>query len=564
MGKQRLTQKRFLRNICCTIIGLIVLIISAGITPKTFAQSDDPTPPSQPVKLIFIHHSCGENWLNDENGGLGHALGENNYFVSDTNYGWGPDAIGDRTDIVNWQEWFRSMETDRIMTAVFEENGQNSPYTRSLSDPGGENEIVMFKSCFPNSNLEGNPNDQAAPGDGLTVSNAKYIYNDLLQYFITRPDKLFIVITAPPVQDASLADNARAFNTWLVNDWLNENQYTYPNVAVFDFYNVLSGENNHHRYNQGSIEYINDRGGNTSAYASAPDDDHPSMEGNRKATTEFVPLLNIYYHRWKESDSSQTPIAPAATQTTPIENASEPETARVSTEGSIDDFETVPTTGEGWQFYFDEATDSILRCTVDKGESYQGDASLKIEFDIAPASWGTCTLPFNSIQNWRSGDGIGFYLHADQAGLPFNLLAQGGDPENRTTYTYGMTTPQESVSGWVYMAVSWDQLKRVEWEEGAGTPFDPAQTTGIAFGFDGLPEGRVKGIMWVDDIQLIGLTEAPAEVSAEPLPEAAEEMVTSEPIEEEQPQKSVGCCRGIAFIPLPVVGLLWLGRRAKR
>ena len=29
--------------------------------------------------LILIHHSCGENWLADGNGGLGLALRDNNY-----------------------------------------------------------------------------------------------------------------------------------------------------------------------------------------------------------------------------------------------------------------------------------------------------------------------------------------------------------------------------------------------------------------------------------------------------------------------------------------------------
>jgi hypothetical protein len=54
------------------------------------------------VKLVFVQHSTGENWLADDYGGLGLALGNNNYFVSDTNYGWGPNSIGDRTDILNW------------------------------------------------------------------------------------------------------------------------------------------------------------------------------------------------------------------------------------------------------------------------------------------------------------------------------------------------------------------------------------------------------------------------------------------------------------------------------
>ena len=67
----------------------------------------NPNPPPSPVKLIFIHHSTGQAWLDDGHGGLGLALRDNNYFVSDTNYGWGPDGIGDQTDIGHWWTWFR-------------------------------------------------------------------------------------------------------------------------------------------------------------------------------------------------------------------------------------------------------------------------------------------------------------------------------------------------------------------------------------------------------------------------------------------------------------------------
>ena len=93
-------------------VALAILIAPfASAVGPAHAQADDPTPPAEPVKLIFIHHSTGENWLTDGYGNLGRTLGENNYFVSDTNYGWGPDAIGDRTDIPNWPEWFRSANT---------------------------------------------------------------------------------------------------------------------------------------------------------------------------------------------------------------------------------------------------------------------------------------------------------------------------------------------------------------------------------------------------------------------------------------------------------------------
>jgi hypothetical protein len=285
------------------------LLVGAAILTTASAPSpgllEDVSPPEHIVKLIFIHHSTGENWLRDDYGGLGQALSANNYFVSDTNYGWGPDSIGDHTDIPNWLEWFRSDHTDRIMDAVINESGQNSAYTRTLSDPGGGNEIIMFKSCFPNSMLEGNPNDPPAAGTDLTVGNAKYVYNEILQYFASRPDKIFVVITAPPVQDPTFANNARAFNQWLVSDWLTQNNYTLNNVAVFDFYNVLTGPDGHHWYQDGAIQHIVAHA-NTSYYPSASDDDHPSKEGSLKATREFVPLLNFFYHRWKNEMPAET------------------------------------------------------------------------------------------------------------------------------------------------------------------------------------------------------------------------------------------------------------------
>ena len=165
-----------MKRIACSLLVLSSLLIIAGTaiasptlpfshTLPTFLSAD---PPAAPVKLIFIHHSTGGNWLADPNndqpyGGLGRALMENNYFVSATNYGWGPDGIGDRTDIPNWPEWFVGPNRDVYLDALYNENGQNvgdfGNWSRLASDPGGENVIIMFKSCFPNSDLYGDPDD---------------------------------------------------------------------------------------------------------------------------------------------------------------------------------------------------------------------------------------------------------------------------------------------------------------------------------------------------------------------------------------------------------------------
>jgi hypothetical protein len=290
---------------------------------KVIASAPRPTKPAKTVKLIFIHHSTGQAWLDDGNGKLGISLKNNNYFVSDTNYGWGPDAIGDRTDTGHWWTWFRGSKRDTYTHALYREFGQNSSYTRLSSDPDStrENEIIMFKSCFPNSAIDGNPTDPATKGNNplrgggpMTVANVKGIYNDILTYFAAHQDKLFVLIVTPPLREgdtnASQAKNARAVADWLMNKWLAG--YSHNNVAVFDFYNVLTSNGgsadksdvgkssgNHHRWWNGRVQHSKTVSNNYLSYPTG--DSHPSQAGNLKATSEFVPLLNYYYHRWANS-----------------------------------------------------------------------------------------------------------------------------------------------------------------------------------------------------------------------------------------------------------------------
>jgi hypothetical protein len=147
------------------------------------------------------------------------------------------------------------------------------------------------------------------------VSNIKGIYRDLLSYFATRQDKLFILITTPPSSfgDPGLtpgsAARLRAINSWLVQHWLEA--YPYNNVAVFDFFNVLTSNGgnpdtndlgaatgNHHRLLNGRVQHVIYLDNNFSAYTSTGDS-HPAGPGSQKATGEFLPLLNVAYHAWQ-------------------------------------------------------------------------------------------------------------------------------------------------------------------------------------------------------------------------------------------------------------------------
>lgn len=545
------------------IIFLILLpkLIGQDTPYIAYAQMDDPNPPTKPVKLIFIHHSTGENWLADQYGNLGQELEANNYFVSDTNYGWGPNGIGDRTDIINWQEWFRSPDTPAIMEAVFNESDQWDwdgwyYYTRNMPDPGGENEIIVFKSCFPNSELNGNPNDPPTPGSDFTVGNAKYIYNDLLNYFRTRPDKLFVIITAPPVQDSSYADNARAFNQWLISEWLVG--YKGINVAVWDFYNVLTGPNHHHRFVNGQVEHLYEAGANTLYYPS--DDDHPSVAGSQKATEEFIPMLNVFYNRWKAGTSTSPPVQADTTPTSSEQSTAEAtetsmgaieppaainELAKGGGVHVIDDFEgKLNAETEYWESFRDESIPTTINCELDNTQAYDGDHSLRLDFNVMSNSWATCELSFIPPQNWSNGDGLEFYMHANQPAIVFDVLIFGGTPDVRESYTYTIESMPESVNGWAYIEIPWSKIHRVNWEDNAGSPFStPDKVVGIAFGIGASEDTDNKGTIWIDDLSLMS-------TAVPPPPESL-------PAEEERSSPSV-CPSSVSLILLIAFGVVYV------
>lgn len=352
------------------VFGLCYSLILNNIsdTGKAFAEKmkDDSTAlnimgPKQTVKLVFIHHSVGGRWLAHKYGGLSSKLNENNYYVNDITYGWEPPqltdsfvkklkrklygwvrldnkgayGIGNRTDIGHWYEWFCGPDSEVIMKAVFTENNETDIYgdhsnktsKHPLKNPGKniENEIIMFKSCYPNTLLTGNPEDPPALGDQPainfladsekhTIANVKRIYNDILKYFETKQDKFFVVITTPP--RIELPENgtiARGFSNWLYYDWLKENDYQYNNVFVFDLYNVLtSGHNwqksdvneekcNHHRIWNGKPQHIIQTDYHQLVYPRDGNNNHPSPAGSQKATEEFVELLNYYYNQWNKA-----------------------------------------------------------------------------------------------------------------------------------------------------------------------------------------------------------------------------------------------------------------------
>ncbi|MHC5011756.1 MAG: hypothetical protein ACYTG6_12560 [Planctomycetota bacterium] len=300
-------------------LGLLVVavVLLAPIRPAedlgeaaTVATLDlspfDASAPSRTVRLLFIHHSCGGQWLANvgpdegdasvyvsavNGGGLRARLEADGYEVHEASYG---SLVGGRTDIFDWPRKFRDH-----MEAVLTCDRQDAFY-----EDGRRNEVVLFKSCFNNNRFVG---AGEAPGDPegpeLTVENAKAAYRALLAEFAKHPDTLFVAVTAPPLAlaaepvwkviarwvlrrpgVAASGPHAREFNDWLKDvdgGWLST--YEGTNVAVFDLYDVLT--------EHGASNFLR--------YESAPvgTDSHPNAEGNRAATEAFVPFLNRVVRR---------------------------------------------------------------------------------------------------------------------------------------------------------------------------------------------------------------------------------------------------------------------------
>ncbi len=311
------------RELACAVrVFLLALALSSALASSSIAAAA----PGSVTKLVFIHHSTGSAWLHDGYGGLAASLGANNYFVSDTNYNWGPDEIGSRTDVGDWWTWFRGPSAPTYTASLYANTSINASYGRSLADPGGENTVVMFKSCFPNSAVGGSASD-AIPAiganplkgvtgtSGLTVGNAKGVYLDLLEYFKAHPDKLFVLVVSPPLRasdtNSTQAANARTLANWLADPEGLLKGYSAGNVLVFDYYTVLTG--GHHRMVNGLVEHT---AGSSNYLAYPTADSHPSAAGDLIATAEFVPLLNAAYDAWKTGGTLThlPPVTPRSAQ----------------------------------------------------------------------------------------------------------------------------------------------------------------------------------------------------------------------------------------------------------
>lgn len=230
-------------------------------------------------RLVFLHHSVGEGILTA--GGLRDRLLDMNILAKSATYG---DDIGQETDINHWAQKFNEHMSD-----IFAFRSHPNLYNTD----GTTNDVVMFKSCFPNSDIVG---EGTTPGDAAslekTIANYKATFSLLKDEIQKYPDKLFIYLTAPPlIPELSTPDNAaraRAFNNWLTGEFLPEykSETGLNNFIIFDLFDCLADENNFLK-----IEYRRGIKG----------DPHPNALGSQDAAKQFVRFFSSIWGDWQKN-----------------------------------------------------------------------------------------------------------------------------------------------------------------------------------------------------------------------------------------------------------------------
>lgn len=208
-----------------------------------------------------------------------------------------------------------------------------------------------------------------------------------------------------------------------------------------------------------------------------------------------MPLLNIFYHRWKEN----APTGPISPNPNPPIEANPPDSAPLSpTSSLVAGFES----GEPlWEAFHDEATPSRMTCQPEGGTGHTGD-SLLVNFDIAADSWGTCAHFYESSQNWSEAEGISFYYRSDRAGSLFDIDLYAGPADHRETYLY--TIEAATADEWIPIQLRWSDFHRASWEENADAPFAKQdEVAGLAFGVGTLPDAPNTGVLRLDDLSLL-------------------------------------------------------------
>ena len=497
-----------------------------------FAQTE----PERPIRIIFLHHSCGENLINE--GGVREGLTGLGYEFYDHGYNGDGLRLADGS--------YAGFDFD-VPDDNTDPDGLANIFAQPLHDPPDNTfshlmayDVIAFKSCFPVSNI--------ADDQQLAEYQRYYLFiRDRIDQY---PHKLFIVVTQPPQVPGS-SDLEEARRARALADWLRSDEFLagHPNLATFDFFGLLAGEDNFLRAEYRYDDY----------------DAHPNPQANAAIGPQFVAFLDRAIRNFaplaSQPESQPTPqlFQPTATpgQSSPTEP---PPVSGAPIEGLslVDDFEAGDTV---WDVSVDESGSS-LTCAPSADAAHSGAMALQLTYRLSPGGWADCGRSFETLQDWSAGAGLSLFLQGagPQAIDSLTLMVFAGDPDAPTPFQVEIALPSGSDLGWRQVGFSWDAFALAPWADADGlSALDPTHIVGYAFNLSG-GEETLEGTLWVDDVHVSGEAGAPLETTPLPTP-GVEETVPAEEGGPVVPTATPGgeatggkLCGGAPLALLPVVG----------
>lgn len=202
---------------------------------------------AQPVlsaneKTIFLHHSTGGviyydgdvyGWFESYNN-----QNSTNYQIDDRYY---PDSPypWNNYPYDYWNLWV---------------NGACDPYESTihcLEQLSEDYDVVIFKNCFPVSDIEEDTGTPNITSERKSLENYKLQYSAVRDKLTEYPNTLFIMWTGAPLHRLATTEEkglrARSFANWVKNDMLATG--TFSNIKVFDYFDLTAGEDNFLKYN---------------------------------------------------------------------------------------------------------------------------------------------------------------------------------------------------------------------------------------------------------------------------------------------------------------------------
>jgi hypothetical protein len=141
-----------------------------------------------------------------------------------------------------------------------------------------EYQVIVFKHCFPVSNIQTEADSSDINSDIKTISNYKLQYLALRDKLLKFPNTKFIVFTGAAQVKSGItegeAERAKEFFNWVVNKWELPND----NIYLWDFYGIQT---------EGGL-YFKDE------YAVSPNNSHPNEEfAGRAAVLLFNRIIDV-------------------------------------------------------------------------------------------------------------------------------------------------------------------------------------------------------------------------------------------------------------------------------